>query len=93
VALPDNDLGGAKHLDSTVRFLIGDVDVHTCAGNTRKICILAEQFLRHMHSRGFRPTVIVEGRDNLSRLRIERYLQEVSRELDLCPDGLPGRSA
>lgn len=83
MALPYNDLGGAKRSEATVRFLVGEIEVHTCAGDNRQICVLAEQFLRYMHTRGFRPEIIVECRDNLSRLRIERYLQEVSRELDL----------
>jgi hypothetical protein len=83
VALPYDDLGGANRLEPTVRFLVGDVEVRTSAGNNREICILAERFLRHMHARGFRSKIVVECEDNLIRLKIERYLQEISRELDL----------
>ena len=83
MALSNDDCGGAKHLGSTVRFLVGDVEVHTCAGNKRQICILAEQFLRYMHARGLRPAIIVDCPDDLCRLNIEFYLQEVSRELDM----------
>lgn len=83
MALPYDDLGGAKRVASTVRFLVGDVEVHTCADNQRQVCILAEQFLRHMHARGLSPRIIIEGRDNLSRLKIEHYLNEVARELDM----------
>ncbi|MEE7448969.1 hypothetical protein MRF4_14850 [Methylobacterium radiotolerans] len=83
MVLPYDDRGGAKRLESAVRFLVGDVEIHSCAGNVRQICILAERFLRHMHARGFRPGIIVECGDSLSRLKIERYLQEISRELDM----------
>lgn len=83
MALPSDDLGGAKRLESTVRFLIGDVEVRTCTDNQRQACIFAEQFLRHMHARGLSPNIIFEDRDNLSRLKIEHYLDEVARELDM----------
>lgn len=82
MALPYDELGGPKRLRLTVRFLVGDAEVHTCAGNPRQICILAEQLLRHMHARGFRPRMLVECQDILIRLKIERYLHGVSRELD-----------
>ncbi|GJE49891.1 hypothetical protein GOFOIKOB_2931 [Methylobacterium tardum] len=83
MALPYDELGGAKRLKATVRFIVGDVEVHTCAGNRRQICILAEQFLRYMHARGLRAEIVVQCRDNMIRLEIESYLQEVSRELDM----------
>jgi hypothetical protein len=85
VALSHNELGGPKRHDLTVCFLVGEAEIRACAANHRQLCIIAEQFLRHMHLRGFRPRIFIECRDGLSRLKIERYLHDVIHELDSIP--------
>lgn len=82
---PDDNLDGLRRYKLAARLLVSGAEFRVEADDRRKLCILAEALLRDMYSRGFRPCIIAEGYGATNRIRTERYLGDVLRELEKRP--------
>lgn len=80
------DPDGLRRGDLIVRILIDGAECWFDAIGPRDVCILAERFLRHLATRGCRPTILVEGQDTSGRSWVRDYLDGVLSEIDGCPD-------
>lgn len=79
---PDDNLDGLRRYNLTARLLLKGAEIRVQADNRRELCILSEMLLREMYTRGLRPCIVAEGYGATNRIRTERYLGDVLRELE-----------